>query len=246
MSDDLESILEPQFDYVNNLSDPIKAAILDYTAEAYRDLNERLRSGSILTSDQRRLLERIDQAFDRVPPTEQPIIVYRGVRGSFLPDIVSYVSTSYDPDVAISFAGTVCCYLKIIIPAGSHILPITGISKNPQESEILLPREGNFIITNTRSNHLDGVKSYDLVYVPENSLPLTDTTNLTQISQHPPLGVDLEIWVQRILQLISHDEIELFGAQDAVNSVVTTSLKPYSIPPEAVRIAVQRLATQST
>jgi hypothetical protein len=241
MSSDLDSILEPQFDYVNNLPDSIKDALFEYTDTAYRDLNDQLRSGSVLTSSQRRLLDLIDRAFDAVPPTDQPIIVYRGVRGSFLPDIVAYVSTTYDPDVAKSFTGSACCYLKIVLPAGSLLLPIEWLSNSPHEHEILLPRDGKFMITHTRWDESVGVQAYDVIYIPENSQPLDETTNLTETG---PPSVDLAQWVQRIVDLISPEELDLLGPADAVNSVVTTSLKSEAIPSEAIQMAIQRLSNQ--
>ena len=243
MSDDIYRILEPQFNYVQTLRPEIKNAIMDYSDTSYSDLNERLRSGIVLTRYQRNLIDLIDEAFEGVPPTEQPITVYRGVKGTFVPDTVSYVSTSSDPNIAKSFTGKHCCRLQILIPPGSHILPIESISNSPNEREILLPREGRFIITNMRSDNPDGIRSYNLVYIPESSIPFDENTNLTQISQQTPLGSDIEMWVQRILDLVSPEEVEIFGSpRDAVDSVVTTSFKNFMVPPEATKIAILRLS----
>ena len=243
MSDDIYRILGPQFEYVRMLNLETRNAITDYSDTAFRDLNERLRSGIILTTYQRKLIDLIDDAFEGVPPTQQPITIYRGIQGPFLLDAVSYVSTSHDPDIAKSFTGKHCCRLKILIPPGSHVLPIEKISNMPNEKEILLPREGQFVITNTRSE--DDIQSYDLIYIPELSVPINVDTNLNKVSQQTPLGSDIEIWVQRILNLISPEEVEIFGSpEELVNSLVSSTFKDFSVPPEAVKIAILRLSNR--
>ena len=233
---DIYSILGPQMAYVESLSPEIKSAIVEYTDTAFRELNRRLRNGIVLDSTHREMIELLDDAFDGVPVTKNPITVYRGISGTFVSDIVSYISASYDPNVAKSFSGKHCCRLKILIPAGSAILPIETISNLPHEQEILLPRFGEFIVTNTGID-TDGVQTYDLVYIPENSVVVTEKTNLAQI----PNTDEQEQWISRIIDLANPDELELFGADDLVDSIVTTSLAGQQIPKESIKIAKLRL-----
>lgn len=101
----------------------------------------------------------IDNAFKNVEPISKKIVVYRGLKVSlkganmkeYIHDTMyekSYTSTSYSKSIANRFkAGYYCCLLHITIPAGSHVLPVATISQFPHEMEVLLPRNGKFIVT---------------------------------------------------------------------------------------------------
>ena len=237
----MDNILEPQIKYVDGLSSHIKDAIFDYTYTEFVELNERLRNNSVLNSRQLEIIDLIDTAFDNVPVTQTPIMLYRGVRINFrerlLSDINSYVSTSYDLNVAKSFTGKQCCLLKIIIPPGSSILPIEGISRSPNEREVLLPRYGKLVITNTNI-YSDQVKNYDLVYIPEASI------SLIRAPENPSIKIsdgEIEHWVSRILSLISPEELEIFGPNAAVDSIISTSFRDFLVPSEAIHKAKQCL-----
>lgn len=63
--------------YVENLPKNIKDSLLWYTTDEYRDFNYRITNNIVLSSAQRRHLDNITTAFYDVPPTKNPISVYR-------------------------------------------------------------------------------------------------------------------------------------------------------------------------
>ena len=102
--------------------------------------------------DVKRLL---DAAFKNSPPTTKEITLYRGIRynkgDKYEHEPVfnkQYISTTTSETVAKDFKGKdiYCCIMKIKIPKGSHILPLYNYSRFQGEFEVLLPRDGKFII----------------------------------------------------------------------------------------------------
>lgn len=239
MSESIYKILESQINYVNSLNNNIKSAIEAYTGNEYEDLNYKLRSNLILNPYELKLINLIDSAFEGAPPIDQPITVYRGIKSKYMPDLSSYVSTTHNIEKTSGFIGKYCCLFIILIPPGSQILPIETISSSPSEKEILLPRNGKFIITNMSTETT--MDTYNVSYIPKTIIPLTPKTNLLQIIENKPLGSEIEMWVERIINLVNPEELELFGPEDLIQSIVETSFKNYKIPKEAIEKTIIRL-----
>jgi hypothetical protein len=94
----------------------------------------------------------INDAFSVIEPTEEPIVVYRGIQSSaedLRMQFPSFISTSASIDVAKDFRGdSVCCLFKINVPAGSKVLyiPREMHYEEDDEEEVLLQGGGELQI----------------------------------------------------------------------------------------------------
>lgn len=87
--------------------------MIDYTKiDYYEKLNKRLRKNKAFDENQSQMVRHIDMVFRFAPVLKNPIVVYRGVKRSYDPTLISYISTTLDIQHALSFSGTICC-LKI-------------------------------------------------------------------------------------------------------------------------------------
>jgi hypothetical protein len=119
--------------------------------------------------------KKIDNAFRNVPPIEQDMILYRGINdkgnttGTYTlkEDFTKqYWSTSITKTVAVGFkAGAKCCLFTIKVPKGTHILPLATLSKYPHENELLLSRNGDYVITKQ-----DGKGNVNMVFYENKDL----------------------------------------------------------------------------
>lgn len=171
--DNYNDILQRQYEFINNRSDDEKDIINQYTGDLYLRLNENLRDGYPLSKREQYAIDVLDSLFDKIKKINEPIKVYRG--GNYIPkDIKAYISTSLSIDIAIEQFLTlgqnkeICCLMEILISPGSKVLPIENISQSRHEREILLPRYGTFIHTNTiyMVYKKYSIKTYQLTYVP--------------------------------------------------------------------------------
>ncbi|HEY0115125.1 MAG TPA: ADP-ribosyltransferase [Allosphingosinicella sp.] len=137
------------------------AAVRYYSGAGYRSINAELRGEARRSARIWQQVRLIDDAVARSATAEE-IVVYRGVSGSYADALrtggimlglvlsePAFVSTSKDVDVAALFAemppgGFV---LRIRLPAGSAALDIAPYSDYPGESELLLPRNLEFMVT---------------------------------------------------------------------------------------------------
>ena len=101
--------------------------------------------------------ELLKSAIEKTELTED-IIVWRGVARADLRvtnekfnelPVDAFTSTSLSRDVAYKFAGDKldeAVIYKIRLPKGTHAIDAMGISRKPEEREILLPPSGKFNI----------------------------------------------------------------------------------------------------
>lgn len=166
---EINNILKKQYDYLKSISTNIKKSLIKYTTNISYNINRKLWENEPLTELEEKIKNDLDEEFKKIPSISQSIMVYRGINTDIMNYINNhgYISTSYDKQVSTWFKGTNCCILNIIVPTGSRILPLSLISKLLLESEILLPRESTFLLTNIR--YSNSIKVYDLVYIPPNS-----------------------------------------------------------------------------
>ena len=121
------------------------------------------------------IYKKIDNAFRNVPPIENDIILYRGVNDkgntsgmyTLKEDFTKqYWSTSLIKSVSVGFkGGAKCCIFTIKIPKGTHVLPLATLSKYPRENEVLLSRNGDYVITKQ-----DGKGNIDMVFYENKDL----------------------------------------------------------------------------
>jgi hypothetical protein len=184
----IHDILKEQFDYVDSLPLDIKKSVFLYTDYMYISINKKLRKDTEEPLDEKEesILKDINYAFANVPKTTKPFTVYRGIvptkktGGKFeMSENVSLISASYDKKIAKSFIfQKTCCLLIITIPVGSSILPIEKISERPEEKEILLNRNGYYVLTlESKGESKDESKdedkiTYHITYIPEGSVKL--------------------------------------------------------------------------
>lgn len=181
--------LKTQSKFVKNLDKNIINSLLQYTGTESYDINRALRHSLQLSDKQQYIINNIDNAFSQIPAIISPITVYRGINSDkFIPEILAYVSTSIDKDIAIRVgAGKECCLLEILVVPGSKVLPLKGISLFKNEKEILLPRTGKFEINNKYI--INSTVVYNLTYLPEFTVEVTykttviDASKITDIAQ---------------------------------------------------------------
>ena len=139
-----------QIQYINTLDKETINALQYYSSIGHVKMNKQMNDKKI-TSSIHKYIQLIDNAFKNAPPTIKPMIVYRGIKSQKYIDTSftsnTYVSTTIDKNVALEFQKKYpCCLFEIVIPTGSHILPLMYISTLPHESEILLSRDSEYKI----------------------------------------------------------------------------------------------------
>lgn len=232
--------MEDQYRFVKFLSDDIKASILEYTGNAYERINKKLRDSRTgdLTQIERSIVVNLDRAFEAVPPLEEPMTVYRGIRSNSFELISSFVSTSKNKKQALDFVkGGKCCLLNITVSPGTKILPVDVISDSPSEEEVLLSRDTQFVITNTLYNETEKLQEYFLSTMPGTSTFVTKRTKVSEVKKE----FSVEQWAERIISLYEPDILILTETvREAVKFIVSTSFTE-PVPKEAVEMATRRL-----
>jgi hypothetical protein len=115
---------------------------------------------------------RLDRLFERLPPLPYDLVVYRALNevdwSQVTYDIDRFTATTVNPAAAKHFGGSDCCYMKIIVPAGCQVLPVSfahGLTRYPKDMEILLPRRGIFKVIG--AERID-IEQYEMsMYPPE-------------------------------------------------------------------------------
>jgi hypothetical protein len=133
-------------------------AVEQYTrSDDYADLNAYLRTGQTGNDYFDRETRLLNSAIDKSELTED-VVVWRGVSRADLRvtnekfhelPVDAFTSTSLSRDVANKFAGdnlAEAVIYKIKLPKGTHAIDAMGISRKPEEREILLPPTGKFNI----------------------------------------------------------------------------------------------------
>lgn len=94
--------------------------------------------------------------FRNAPPLNNAMYVYRGVHDDqFVGEtgsvykVNTFLSTTLNLDVAVKFAAQKCCIKRITLLPGTKCLLLAGISKFPNEAEVLLNIDTKFYITET-------------------------------------------------------------------------------------------------
>jgi hypothetical protein len=204
--------LRKQEAYVEQqLSDIEKLSINWYTGGNYDDFNDSVRKGKMLSQEQRDHKENIDTAFDSVPPLEVPIVVYKGKGSDRIYSDKSFMSTTLLYDRSKRFTNKECCVLQITVSAGSKVLPIRTISKEPDEEEILLNRDGILIVTGNSIRKEDMMKIIFVTYCPKGSNPVRTDEELKKADH----VFDTQLIIEKLIESLQ-DEDSDFLDEDLV------------------------------
>lgn len=179
-----QKLFAKQIEYVNSLSGPTKFALKRYTHKYDWQINQLLVKGeahsithpnqnnysknehagkleygyeNVLFKGVTDVQHHLDNAFRNVQPIDKELIVYRGVKSKYKPEYnKQYWSCSTTKSIAIGFGGGMASGQMFIItlPKGTHVLPLASISVYPHENEVLLSRNGDYIITKQEGNTL--------------------------------------------------------------------------------------------
>jgi hypothetical protein len=92
------------------------------------------------------------------PPLRKKLVVFRGVKTDYyltgsknkFYKNQGFVSTSLSYRLSRNFAGGKCCLKRIVLLPGTKCLFISGLSRFPNEIEILLPTNSIFYVQNAK------------------------------------------------------------------------------------------------
>lgn len=153
------NIFKKQIQYLHKLDDKYINALKVYTGSGYLEINKILRESNTITKnnyDEKMIpiINLIDYIFRNIPPIEENIILWRGVKlhEKIITNFVEkgYVSTTLDKSIAYRFSGQQkykCCLFEIFVPKGTRIIPVYTCSEISNEIEAILPRDGIYTIT---------------------------------------------------------------------------------------------------
>ena len=169
------------------LNPDIIETLQNYTGGGFEPLNKRLREtkGVMPEDENKRDIMRIDTLFSFVDPLTEPITLYRGVgREAYTTkEDYGFISTSYDIEEALVFTNIyegkrvgerrTCCLIVINVPVGTRCIFLEEISYNPTEKEVLLPRNGKFVLTSVGLSQDPTVPDrYFVTFMPNTAVEL--------------------------------------------------------------------------
>jgi len=205
--------------YVQLLKKEQKDSLRYYTSHEYKELNNKIRKGYVLSSSLKHHFDNILDCFDGGPIVDSVLTVYRGMNKRYTAfENKGIISTSLSKKVAKTFHnGSSCClYIITLTPGEYTILPLKSVSEMPEEEEILLPPGSLSIQTIIPYINMKNTENVDIVYctyIPENA-KLIDSNQLNRFNEHQFNKVKLELsidsWVERIVNSGIKNEIETF------------------------------------
>ena len=152
------------------LSSSHEKALNLFSRDRFRDINAVLRTGVGGKRDTKDLIQKMDAAFARAAPLKQDIVVYRGGfvdkktwrhfgergdQGQFYLQDPGFKATASSEKKARDFlnatlvgsvtktrltANKIRVIQEILVPKGTKVIPMMGISSTPREKEVLLSR----------------------------------------------------------------------------------------------------------
>lgn len=174
--------LARQAAYIDRLPTRIVESFRWYTGGdiygTHHDLNEALREGQEVPRELRVHLRNMDRAFADAPTLKKGITLYRGLdRGDVFND-AAFASTTLKPHIALNFTNMAdCCIMKITVPPGAKVLPISLVSSMPGEGEVLLDRGAKWYITGeamTKWGADMNMRVLFVNYMPRSSIDITN------------------------------------------------------------------------
>jgi hypothetical protein len=157
-----QKIKATDFKKVKNLTSTERAYLETYSGDGFLELNDYLRD-PLKYADSPSKIASLNKFKDGVQSsilkvkTTKPLTVYRGVNNKQFTDLVSkgdiksldalgFQSTSAKTGLASSWSGPDGVLMKINVKKGTSALPLSSISRNAAEAEILLPQGGKYVV----------------------------------------------------------------------------------------------------
>lgn len=172
---ELDEILAEQINYVNNLSPEEDNELKQYVRRSDFINYPLARLRYISENEDKRMFNVFEKIFSEIPPTTNPIIVYRAVLREHNATLGTYtgryISTTYSPDYAMEFLLQIyfedrkwsvkkekkvreklCCIFQITVSPMSKVIPIYASKHEVGQFEILLDRRGKLNIIGREGN----------------------------------------------------------------------------------------------
>ena len=170
----MDTLLEKQLEYIENLSEHHIHALRNYTGSGYEILNKKMRNEEPLSIEEKSLLKRLDEIFREAPDVKEDLYLYRGIKEEFNPSLSSFMSCSLSEEIArdSDFSGYKgnSSVLRIKVSKGSKVLPLFNVSFAKYEKEILLDRYGKCEIISKGYDIFFSKKTYEVKYIPFSDL----------------------------------------------------------------------------
>jgi hypothetical protein len=201
--EEYKRLVKENLEYYNTLNQEEIEAITYYKESGYLHINELLLKGHIQSyalKDYDYIVKNINilaEVIYNAPKTMNDIIAYRGMKNFINANNIygdnKYISKTFTSvtivkDVAINFAGTVCCLFKVIIPKGTPVLLPLITPEIDYEGELILLPFCDFQI----ENKLEKIKAKNKItlYNPGKKIQqlqkmtYEEMKNLLQINLH--------------------------------------------------------------
>ena len=220
----MEKIPDVYLNYINALNDNLKNSLIYYTGEGYDDLNRAFRRNNMLSNKDEKHFNNIMEIFEGGPRVRKSYTLYRGMNVKFQTTFEhkGLLSTTYKKKIAIHhFAEKDCClYIITITPGEYSILPLESISENPEECEVILPPGKLSIqsfVSSIDEENEDNIDTIYCTYIPDNAEIIEIKENINQNIKNASVNLNIESWMERIIDLIQ-DEIKLLCEDEDENN----------------------------
>lgn len=212
---DVSNLINKQVDFVNHLNVKYQNVLRWYTGGNFDVFNMKLRQNKNLSEEEQDKLKNMDYMFSLVPPINGSITVYKGKNSSSVYPDKSFISTSISYEQALKFAGKDCCILEITVSAGSKILPLFTVSRELEENEILLDRDGILSVTGSSIKSLNNreIKIIYVTYMPKTSIVVHDQKQVDKATKQ----FDQQLIIERLTELLKSEEDPDFIDDETIN-----------------------------
>lgn len=170
--------IQEQIKFIEGVDEITKDILVQYTISS-GFINAPLWKNKKILPSVIKQIKKLDNAFDNVPPLEEPIVVWRGVntKNATEGSHRNFLSTSLSRSISEKFTDKPCCLMKISLPAGTKVLPVFNLSRHENECELILPRGGTIVVLNTHQE--DNLEVADCTFLKNGSITVDD---LQQVS----------------------------------------------------------------
>ncbi len=197
-------------EFIRKLPAKLIESIQWYTGGNFDKFNENLRKGKELSKEEEYHLQNISEIFYIAPPIEKPLTVYKGIDTLNIYNDKAFISTSLNYNVALRFAERDCCILQITVSPGSKVLYLSEISREKDEAEVLLDRNGSLKIT---GEIIKGkMKVLFVTYYSNESEDISQTKKA--ISKF-----DRDLIIERIVDYFEDDEDKEFIDDETIKNI---------------------------
>jgi len=197
-------------------------SLKEYTGFAFYQMNQILREVQCdveaipADKEEKQKILNIDSLFDMIDPITEPITLYRGVRlQEFTKEDFGFISTSYNIQKALSYTSFNCCLMEINVPVGTKCIFLESISNYEDEQEVLLPRNGKFVLTSVAVSTDSSEKDrYFITFIPKTSV---ESRSLTDIAKNGEKRIDV---LETVLKTVKTSDLSAKEAHYYTNKLL--------------------------